>query len=344
MSLEILPGVFFLNIDTSQALQTIPRNPDTLPEAPAVKREWKAVMRLKQIVSFLVLCVSVASLLIWQATQSTPLSQAQPAPNPSNFLDQLVSPYVPTPNEVVIEMMKMAGVTKDDVVYDLGSGDGRIVIIAAKEFGAKGVGVEIDPELINKSNENARVAGVSDRVKFVDQDLFKADLSEATVVTLYLLPDVMQQLRPKFLRELKPGTRIISHQFDMKEWKPDRSEVLRQPSRLHLVNYWIIPAQVAGTWQWTMPTATGEKRYTLQLRQQFQEVNGTLSTETGQMPLTEAKLTGDQLRFKLTQSVQEAGGAMQFKGRVSDNTITGSVEIARGKQAERRDWVAVRQR
>ncbi|MBD0343571.1 MAG: methyltransferase domain-containing protein [Coleofasciculus sp. Co-bin14] len=297
-------------------------------------------MRLKQILSFLALCVSVASLLIWQAGQSTPLSQAQPTPTPTSFIDQSVSPYVPTPNEVVIEMMKMAGVTKNDVVYDLGSGDGRIVIIAAKEFGAKGVGVEIDPELIKESNENARLAGVSDRVNFIQKDLFQADLSEATVVTLYLLPEVMQQLQPKLLGELKPGTRIISHQFDMKEWKPDRSEVLRQPSRLHLVHYWIIPAQVAGTWQWTMPTPTGTNRYRLQLRQQFQKVSGTMSTENGEIPLAEAKLTGDQLSFKITH---EAGITMQFNGRVSDNTITGSVEILREKQAELRDWVAVRQ-
>jgi SAM-dependent methyltransferase len=300
-------------------------------------------MRLKQILSFLALCASVASLLIWQAGQSTPLSQAQPTPTPTSFIDQSVSPYVPTPNEVVIEMMKMAGVTKNDVVYDLGSGDGRIVIIAAKEFGAKGVGVEIDPELIKESNENARLASVSDRVNFIQKDLFQADLSEATVVTLYLLPEVMQQLQPKLVGELKPGTRIISHQFDMKEWKPDRSEVLRQPSRLHLVHYWIIPARVAGTWQWAMPTPTGDNRYRLQLRQQFQKVSGTMSTENGEIPLTEAKLMGDQLSFKVVPSVQEAGVIMQFNGRVSDNTITGSVEILREKQAERRDWVAVRQ-
>lgn len=295
-------------------------------------------MRLKQILSFLVLCVSVASLLIWQSAQSTPLSQAQPTP--TSFIDQSVSPYVPTPNEVVIEMMKMAGVAKEDVVYDLGSGDGRIVIIAAKEFGARGVGVEIDPQLIKQSSENARLAGVSDRVNFIQKDLFQADLSDATVVTLYLLPEVMQKLQPKLLRELKPGTRIISHQFDMKEWKPDRSEVLRQPSRLHLVHYWIIPAQVAGTWQWTMPTPTGENRYGLQLRQHFQKISGTVSTDNREMPLTETKLTGDQLSFKITH---ETGITMQFSGRVSDNSITGSVEILRGKQAERRDWVATRQ-
>ena len=300
-------------------------------------------MRLKKILSFLVLCVSVGSLLIWQEGQSTSLSQAQPTPTPSKVIPHSDAPYVVTPNEVVIEILKIASVTKDDVVYDLGSGDGRLVIAAAKQFGARGVGVEIDPRLIQESNENARLAGVSDRVKFVQQDLFQTDLSEATVVTLYLLPEVNLRLRPKLLRELKPGTRLVSHQFGLKDWKPDRSEVVRTPSRLHRVDYWIIPAQVAGTWQWTMQTATSEKRYTLQLRQQFQEVSGMLSTDNAQILINQAKLTGDQVSFKVSQPVHETGGTMQFNGRISNNTITGSVEILRGKQANRRDWIAQRQ-
>ncbi len=129
----------------------------------------------------------------------------------------------------------------------------------------------------------------------------------------------------------------------MKDWKPDRSEVVRTPSRLHRVDYWIIPAQVAGTWQWTMQTATSEKRYTLQLRQQFQEVSGMLSTDNAQILINQAKLTGDQVSFKVSQPVHETGGTMQFNGRISNNTITGSVEILRGKQANRRDWIAQRQ-
>jgi hypothetical protein len=183
---------------------------------------------------------------------------------------------------------------------------------------------------------------VSDRVKFIQQDLFQTTLSEATVVTLYLLPEINLRLRPKLLRELKPGTRLLSHQFDMQEWKPDRREVVRTPSRLHLVYSWIIPAQVAGTWQWTTPTASGETRYTLQLCQQFQEVNGTLSTDKAQMPLTEVKLTGDQLSFKATPSVQRTEATMQFNGRVSNNTLTGSVEMLGAKPVQRRGWVAQR--
>ncbi len=193
-----------------------------------MRSKSSGAMRLKKILSFLVLCVSVGSLLIWQEGQSTPLSQAQPTPTPSQLIPHSDAPYVVTPNEVVIEILKIAGVTKDDVVYDLGSGDGRLVIAAAKQFGARGVGVEIDPRLIQESNENARLAGVSDRVKFVQQDLFQTDLSEATVVTLYLLPEVNLRLRPKLLRELKPGTRLVSHQFGLTISVSKETEILEE--------------------------------------------------------------------------------------------------------------------
>lgn len=129
-------------------------------------------------------------------------------------------PYVPSPEEVVNAMLKLADVKKDDVLYDLGCGDGRIVITAAKSFGARAVGVDIDPERIREANENAKKAGVSDRVKFIEKNLFDADISDATVVTLYLLPDINRKLRPKLLKDLRPGTRIVSHQFDMGDWKP----------------------------------------------------------------------------------------------------------------------------
>ena len=132
-------------------------------------------------------------------------------------------PYVPTPPAVVDEMLKLAAVTSSDVVYDLGCGDGRIVIAAAKKYGARGVGVDIDPERVKEANANAVQAGVTERVKFLEQDLFKTDLKDASVVTLYLLPAVNLKLRPKLWSELKPGTRVVSHQFDMGDWKPDKT-------------------------------------------------------------------------------------------------------------------------
>ena len=131
-------------------------------------------------------------------------------------------PYVPTPPDVVEAMLNLGGVKKGDIMYDLGCGDGRIVIMAAQKFGATGTGIDIDPERIKEAEENAKQAGVTDRVHFLQKNLFDADFHDATVVTLYLLPEVNIRLRPKLLKELKVGTRIVSHQFDMGEWKPDK--------------------------------------------------------------------------------------------------------------------------
>jgi SAM-dependent methyltransferase len=171
----------------------------------------------------------------YQASPPMPYGQAR-------LTDQanLDVPYVPTPQPVVDEMLKLAQVKKEDVVYDLGCGDGRIVVTAAKQFGARGIGVDIDPERIKDSKANAQKAGVTDRVKFVQSDLFKMDLKDATVVTLYLLPEINLKLRPKLFRELKPGTRIVSHDFDMNEWKPEKTVRVRA-DREHTLYFWTIP-------------------------------------------------------------------------------------------------------
>lgn len=146
-------------------------------------------------------------------------------------------PYVPTPEPVVEKMLELAKVGPNDLVYDLGSGDGRIVIAAAKKHGARGIGVDIDPERVREARENAKAAGVTDRVQFREGDLFKMDLSGATVVTLYLLPDVNMKLRPKLLKELKPGTRIVSHSFDMGDWAPEQKVQVEGRT----IYYWTIP-------------------------------------------------------------------------------------------------------
>jgi len=152
-------------------------------------------------------------------------------------------PYVPTPPEVVEQMLKLAGVKKTDIVYDLGCGDGRIVVMAAQKFGARGVGVDINPERIEEAKQNAANAGVTDRVKFIQQNLFDADIHEATVVTLYLLPSVNLKLRPKLQHDLKPGSRIVSHSFDMGDWKPDK-ELDFNGRKLYL---WIIKPNAANS-------------------------------------------------------------------------------------------------
>ena len=162
-------------------------------------------------------------------------AQAQPR-KPAQQPDVI---FVPTPHEVVDDMLRLANVGKGDILYDLGSGDGRIAIAAAKKFGIKAVGIDIDPERIREATENARKAGVGSLVEFRQEDLFKADFREATVVTLYLLPDLNVKLRPRLWEELKPGTRIVSHQFDMGTWKPEK----RLDSNGRVVYFWTIPAK-----------------------------------------------------------------------------------------------------
>lgn len=152
-------------------------------------------------------------------------------------------PFVPTPHAVVAEMLRLAGVEKDDVVYDLGAGDGRVVIAAARDFGARGVGIEIDPRLVAAGAGQARRAGVADRVSFVEQDLFQADLGPATVVTLYLARDLNLRLRPKLLEELRPGARIVSHDFDMGDWEPTRMIRVEADGRSRPVFLWVVPAR-----------------------------------------------------------------------------------------------------
>ena len=186
-------------------------------------------------------------------------------------------PFITTPDNVTLAMLEMARVGPKDFVIDLGSGDGRIVIVAAQRFGARGLGVEIVPDLVKLSREHARSAGVADRAQFLEQDLFTTDFSRATVVTMYLLPDVNLELRPKILA-LAPGTRIVSHDWDMAEWAPDRTVTIPVPdkkigleksSKVHL---WIVPARINGGW-----CGAGKSRgITLDVEQKFQQAHATL--------------------------------------------------------------------
>ncbi len=169
----------------------------------------------------------------------TQIAQAQTEVQISQRKPDVV--YVPTPQEVVDEMLKLAQVTKDDVIYDLGSGDGRIPITAAQRHGTRGIGIDINPQRIREANANAREAGVTDRVEFLQQDLFESDISEATVVTLYLLPELNLRLRPQLFEQLRPGTRIVSHDFDMGDWEPDRVVATNEGSTIYL---WVVPEEI----------------------------------------------------------------------------------------------------
>jgi hypothetical protein len=177
--------------------------------------------------------------LVLSAVIATAVAQTTTAPKPLDV------PYVPTDEKVVAQMLSVAKVGKKDVLYDLGSGDGRIVITAAKKFGTRGVGIDIDPDRIKEANDNAREAGVTNLVKFIQGDIFDADIKEATVVTMYLLPAINMKLRPKLLSDLKPGTRIVSHNYDLGDWKPEKKLTVTVGSTEHLVYFWKVPARAA---------------------------------------------------------------------------------------------------
>ncbi|MCU0760084.1 MAG: class I SAM-dependent methyltransferase [Steroidobacteraceae bacterium] len=215
--------------------------------------------------------------------------------------------YVPTPQEVVDKMLEIADVGPNDRVMDLGSGDGRIVVSAAKR-GARAVGIEIDPELVAQSRANVEGAKVQSRAEIRDANIFETDLSQATVITMYLLPSLNMKLRPKLL-ELKPGTRIVTHAFDMQDWKPDR----QQAAVGREIYLWIVPARVAGVWN----LERDGQQLRLTLRQQFQDVGGTAMVGDQQVPVEAASLRGDELRFSLT-----IGGRPQaFRAKVEGDRL-----------------------
>jgi hypothetical protein len=236
-------------------------------------------------------------------------------------------PYVPSPDSVVADMLKVAEVGADDFLIDLGSGDGRIVRTAAKVFGARGFGVEIKEELVQKANEAARAEGIADRVKFVKQDLFKTDISQASVLTMYLLPDTVNLLKDKFLAELKPGTRIISHDYPLTGWIPEKYVQMDLEDKVQisgvtttLIYLYIVPAKVAGSWKVQMPPAMSKQPATLSLRQQLTRVTGSVRLDGKEVLLEDAKLRGDRLTFKL------AGRKGEFSGQVKGRQIEGTVE------------------
>ena len=246
----------------------------------------------------------------------------------SRFGDELYRPrlrqpgkdvmWLPTPDAMVTRMLQAVKTTPDDIVYDLGAGDGRIPIAAAKEFGAKAVGIEYDKDLAALARRNAQRAGVADKVTIVEGDIFNEDFSQASVVTLYLLPDLNQQLRPQLLR-MRPGTRVVSHLWDMGEWEPD--ETLRAGDSEAFV--WIVPTPVAGRW-----TLSGdEDRWdgVLDITQQFQRIGGTLTIRGAPQPLLGAYVRGATLGFTF---VAPDGGVRSVRARVRGSAFAGSLQFS----------------
>jgi hypothetical protein len=226
--------------------------------------------------------------------------------------------WVPTPQALVDKMLDMAKVTPKDYVIDLGSGDGRTVITAAKR-GAKAHGIEYNPDMVELSKRNAAKEGVSDKATFAKADLFQSDFSQATVITMFLLPSINIKLRPKIL-DLKPGTRIVSNSFDMEDWKPDEDATVSGCDHWCTAHLWIVPAKVGGTWK--LPQGD------LTLKQTFQMVSGTIKSGNVITPVN-GQLNGDQITFT-------AGGA-QYTGRVNGSSMQGTI-----KGGSNGDWTATR--
>jgi hypothetical protein len=241
-------------------------------------------------------------------------------------------PYVPSPQSVVADMLRYAEVGPSDFLIDLGSGDGRIVLTAAKIFGARGFGVEIKEDLVRRSNEAAQKEGLADRVKFLKQDLFKTDMSQATVITMYLLPDTVNLLKDKFLSELKPGTRIVSHDYPLTGWIPEKYVQMDLEDKVQisgvtttLIYLYMVPAKVAGKWSAQMPAAVSKQPAILQLKQQLTRVSGSARLDGKDVPLEDVKLRGDRISFRLS------GRRGEFSGQVKGSSIEGVMENGSAK-------------
>ena len=246
-------------------------------------------------------------------------------------------PYVPSPQVTGDEMRRLAEVGPQEYVMDLGSGDGRIVVTAARKFGARVMGVDLDSELVALSEENARAAGVQDRVKFVVQDIFKTDLRPATVIAMYLLPVITRRLRPELL-ELKPGTRIVSHDFDLDDWKPDRKTYVRKN-----VYVWIVPAKMEGQWRAQLALAPIERVLELAVTQKFQEISAHARLNGVPTPVWEARLDGERISFAVVDRTdRENETTLYFTGRVAGDTIDGEVTSGVGNAKQTVKWRAMR--
>lgn len=265
--------------------------------------------------------------LAWVALSATALAQTPNEPAPE-YGDQYYRPHVgqsgknvvwvPTPDTLVTRMLKAAKTTDKDIVYDLGAGDGKIPIAAARDFKARAVGIEFNPELAALAVRNAARAGVADNVRIIAGDIFENDFTEATVVTLYLLPDLNFRLRPQLLK-MRPGTRIVSHQFNMRDWEPDESinEAFREAF------LWIVPAPVAG--RWSLKEERGEWNATVDLTQAFQRVGGSLAVSGRTQPLLTPTLSGADFSFSF---IDPEGNSRGIRGKFDGDKFDGWMRFA----------------
>jgi len=254
------------------------------------------------------------------------------------------TPYVQTPQVVVDRMLDIAKVGPGDYVVDLGSGDGRMVITAAKQRGARGFGVDLDRRLVALANRNAAKAGVADRAIFYERDLHATDVSPATVMSIYLLPEVNLMIRTRLLATLKPGTRIVSHDYGMGDWQPDFQTELAAPGKTvgigqrSKIFYWVVPGNAAGRWRWRLDMDGKPVEFDAAVQQNFQLLEGALAAGGQKARIENGKLSGDQIDF--TAIVD--GVRYEFSGRVIHNAIDGKIKTAGGGTARELPWSATR--
>ena len=274
---------------------------------------------------------AVVAGMMWACIAGAAQGVAQKQPNVPPEYEREGGPYVPTPNVVVDQMLKLGKVGASDYVIDLGSGDGIIVLTAAHQYKCGGYGVDIDEELIRLSNQRAKSLGVSDRVLFEAKDIFKTDVSKATVVMLYLLPEFMQRLRPKLFNELKPGTRIVSHDYHFEEWHHDADISFDVPEKEFIsgvpsatLYLWIVPAKIDGAWRMQLD---GGGEFTLALKQWYQSFEGTAEGGGRQSELISPKMNGTEIRFVMMRGTDRG----EFAGRVNGNRMEGTANFGDGK-------------
>jgi hypothetical protein len=238
-------------------------------------------------------------------------------------------PYVPSPTSVVADMLTLADVGPQDFVIDLGSGDGRIVLTAAKVFGARGFGVDINEKLVREANESAKVQGIADRASFTIQDLFKTDIRKATVLTMYLLPNTVNMLKDKLLAELNPGTRILSHDYPLAGWIPEKyvqmdleDKVIISGVTTTLIYLYVVPAKAEGSWSARLPASLSKDAVRLTLKQQITRVSGAARVGGREVLLEEARLRGERFTFKLALG----GKTYDFTGQIRNGAMEGTVE------------------
>lgn len=305
-----------------------------------MKLAWRAagtVLRNGALAAAMIVSAGSAA-----AQQAAPPSPAKPAA-PIDF-----GPYVPTPWPIVDRLLAMAEIRADDHVIDLGSGDGRLVITAAKRFGASGLGIDIQERLIRLANETAAKEGLAQRVSFIQGDLFQADISRASVVTLYLLPSTVTKLVPRFLNDLRPGTRIVSHDYPLSPWPYEKVEQFEVPEKEKIsgtprtvLYLYIVPARMAGAWEVDLPQAAaglaGAPRLAVNFSQTVEKLVGDTVVGGRRTALTGLVLRGEQIRFSV---VTPRNRVLRFNGTVREDRIQGSVE-ADGASHE---WTAMRRR